>query len=65
MISQDVSMRGNKTQGKKENTHHQFKVIFKYDVVLVVGKGGEGGGGYNGRGLTVSLCPSSGQEVRG
>lgn len=25
--------------------------------------GGEGVGGYNGRGLTVSLCPSSGQEV--
>lgn len=36
MISQDISMRGNKTQGKKENTHHQFKLIFKYDVVLVV-----------------------------
>lgn len=64
MISQDVSMRGNKTQGKKENTHHQFKVIFKYDVVLVVVVVGKGGG-YNGRGLTVSLCPSSGQEVGG
>lgn len=44
MISQDVSMRGNKTQGeKKENTHHQFKVIFEYDVVLVVvGRQNEG-----------------------
>lgn len=47
MISHDVSMRGNKTRGKKENTHHQFKVILKYDVVLVaVGRqagGSEGG----------------------
>lgn len=30
-------MRGKQNTGKKkENTHHQFKVIFKYDVVLVV-----------------------------
>lgn len=41
MISPDVSMRGNKTQ--KKNTHHQFKVNFKYDmVVVVVGEEGVG-----------------------
>lgn len=35
MISPDVSMRGNKTQKEKKNTHHQFKVNSKYDVVVV------------------------------